>query len=159
MKAVSFAAAYSAALRRAEISRATAALRARMDPAAVTRMLNGEQRIQAEHARALLAALEPGQERDACLLFWIREQLNPEDAQRITLASTGKAEEPTAIYLDRVRDDLDDAADAIRRAAKDGNTAARKAMISLARAVDPDPPDKTQRHAGGGPLDTVSKSA
>lgn len=156
---MSFAAAYSAALKRADISRTAAAQRAQMDPATVTRILNGEQPAQSTHVRALIEALTEASERDTCVLAWLREQLPAEIARRIELRDDdGRVCDPPTIYLDRVRDDLDAAAEAIRRAARDGNTAARRAMIALARAVDPDPPDKQQRTAGGGPAATLPVS-
>lgn len=158
-RSVSFPAAYSAALRRADISRVNAAAKAMLDPAIITRILKGDQRAQPEHLRAMLSAIDDPQDRDNCLLFWVKDQLDPKDAARLTLLSD-RLEEPATVYLDRIRDELDEAADIIRRAAANGNPAARRAMIALARAVDEDePPDKLSRPSGAGPARSLSESA
>lgn len=147
--------AYRAALKEAGVSISQATSIAGIPQSSISRFLAGDRPIYSEHVAALIRALPDKSDRENCVLAFLRDQCPPEFADRL-IAHFGAVNETK---FQQVGDDLDEAVAAIRRAAADGNTAARKVLINLARAVDPDPPDKQFRTSGGGPANTFSKSA
>jgi transcriptional regulator with XRE-family HTH domain len=152
---VRFPRAYLAALDAAGLSKSQAATLAGLTQSGLSRFLSGERPIYADHMRAMLRALHDPADREHCLLEWLRDQC-PGDLGDRLVAHFGEAREPRA--LPAQADELDRAVAVIRRAAENGNIAARKVVVNLAKAVDEDePPDKTQRISDGGPPDTVSR--
>lgn len=122
----------------------------------ISRFLVGDRPVYAEHVAALIRALPDRSDQEHCVLEFLRDQCPPALAERL-VAHFGSAQESRLPR--QVGDDLDEAVRAIRRAANDGNVYARKVVINLARAVDPDPPNANSRTSGGGPAHTFSKSA
>lgn len=149
-----FTHAYLAALRAAKLTKSQAAAVAGLKQSTISRLLSGDRPVYAEHLAALVTALPDASDREHCVLAWLRDQCPPDMAERL-VAHFGEIHE--AHFAPQL-DDLDAAVAAIRRAAAAGNVSARKVVLNLARAVDPDPPDTKSRHSGGGPTDRVSEA-
>lgn len=150
-----FTNAYRAALEAAGHSKSQAAELSGLKQSAVSRFLSGDRPVYSDHLAALIRAIPSQSDREHCVLAWLRDQCPP-DLQERLVAHFGTIAE---CKFSPHSDDLDLALAAIRRAAADGNTAARKVVINLAKAVDPEPPDKQSRSSGVGPPASLYKSA
>lgn len=149
-----FSHAYRGVLKQAGISISDAARLSGIPQSSISRFLAGDRPVYAEHVAALIRALPDRSDREHCVLEFLHDQCPPELAGRL-VAHFGTAQEPR-MPPRNIGDDLDEAVQAIRRAARAGNVYARKVVINLARAVDPDPPDANSRLSGGGPAHTLS---
>lgn len=152
---------YLASLAAHGIGKGQAAALAGMKQPVMSRLLNAERPVYADHLAAMLRAL-PKEDREACLIDWILGQC-PEEYQGRLSVSFGK---PVEQKVTPILDELGRALVILEDEATTGrNTALRRTLINLSRMVsghrgagtveEPDAPPNPKQTHGGGPAASV----
>ena len=133
MDVSTFIRSYLVALEKAAVSKSQAAALAGMKQPVLSRLLNLERPVYADHLSAMLRAL-PLEERERCLVNWLIDQCPEEFRGRIKVQFDGEAVE--AGKVEPIYDELGRALILLETEATAGrNTALRRTLIHLARLV------------------------